>query len=157
MRKINLILNDIKELENIQSDTQLASILHVKPNTISTWKTRETIPFDVIYRYCEFRGYNVIGLISGEEPESNKGEKLISKIGASTGIKELSEIYRTTKSPLLGDEVPNPAVSRTLEKEIISYFPYMTDGQRYDFLDYIKDKLLSGLIQKKAEDDESDK
>ena len=48
-----LVLNKLKEKLKITSDKQLSEFLNVKPNTISTWKKRNSLDFDVIISICE--------------------------------------------------------------------------------------------------------
>ena len=38
------ILEYIKKNKSIQTDKELATLLKVKPNTVSNWRTRGTIP-----------------------------------------------------------------------------------------------------------------
>lgn len=49
----NLILKKLKKSLKISTDIQLSEILNVKPNTISTWKKRNTIDYKLIISICE--------------------------------------------------------------------------------------------------------
>jgi hypothetical protein len=48
-----LVLNKLKKALKVNSDKQLSEILNVKPNTISTWKKRNSLDYNVIISICE--------------------------------------------------------------------------------------------------------
>ncbi|MGV3696832.1 LexA family transcriptional regulator [Flavobacterium sp.] len=47
------MLNKLKKTLKINSDKQLSEFLNVKPNTISTWKKRNSLDYSVIISICE--------------------------------------------------------------------------------------------------------
>lgn len=49
----NLILKKFKKSLKISTDIQLSEILNVKPNTISTWKKRNSVDYKLIISICE--------------------------------------------------------------------------------------------------------
>jgi len=49
----NLILNRLKKALKINRDIQLSEFLNVRPNTISTWKKRNTLDYNAIISICE--------------------------------------------------------------------------------------------------------
>lgn len=71
MGKINdksLILNEIKSHLKYTKDAELAEFLGIKPNTLSNWKTRNTLDYDLIITKCEF--------VNGDWLLTGKGEML---------------------------------------------------------------------------------
>ena len=50
---VPLILKKLKKALTITTDIQLAKILKVKPNTISTWKKRNSLDYKAIISICE--------------------------------------------------------------------------------------------------------
>ena len=48
-----LVLNKLKKSLKITSDKQLSEFLNVKPNTISTWKKRDSLDYSIIISICE--------------------------------------------------------------------------------------------------------
>lgn len=66
MRNINEILSKIKELKGLKSDTDLAVFFNIKPQTVSTWKKRGTIPYDLIVALCEKEGWPLNWLLTGQ-------------------------------------------------------------------------------------------
>jgi transcriptional regulator with XRE-family HTH domain len=49
----NLILKKIKKSLKISTDIQLSEFLNIKPNTISTWKKRNSLDYGSIISICE--------------------------------------------------------------------------------------------------------
>lgn len=54
-----LVLNKLKKTLKINSDKQLSEFLNVKPNTISTWKKRNSLDYGVIISICELYEINL--------------------------------------------------------------------------------------------------
>jgi len=73
MSKINstsLILNAIKKHYNFKTNTEFAVFLGIKPQTLSSWYTRGTIDYDLLYSKCVDIDGN--WLLSGGEGEMLK-------------------------------------------------------------------------------------
>ncbi len=51
----NLILNRLRTLIHVSNDVELSQILNVKPNTIATWRKRDTLNYKTIIALCEHR------------------------------------------------------------------------------------------------------
>ncbi len=49
----NLILKKLKKALKINTDIQLSEFLNIKPNTISTWKKRNSLDYSSIIAICE--------------------------------------------------------------------------------------------------------
>lgn len=47
------ILERVKEYLGVQSDSQLSAVLGVKKSTISNWKTRNSIDFELLFTKCD--------------------------------------------------------------------------------------------------------
>lgn len=47
------VIKKLKELLDIKTDFELAKLLDVKPNTVSSWKSRESLHFEKIIALCE--------------------------------------------------------------------------------------------------------
>lgn len=58
MSDVNIILNKIKHLYDLSTDTELAKTLEVRPNTISTWRIRGEVPYKKIFSFCEQKKIN---------------------------------------------------------------------------------------------------
>lgn len=53
------VLEKLKRHLQIKTNIELASILQVKPNTISTWKKRNSLDYELIVSVCEKFGINL--------------------------------------------------------------------------------------------------
>lgn len=67
----SIIINELKKYLNIKTDTKFAEFLGIKQNTISSWKSRNMLDYDLIISKCD--KINANWLITG------KGEMLIEK------------------------------------------------------------------------------
>lgn len=96
------ILDDLKRIAGLGKDYQLAELLGVKQNTVSAWRTRNTIPYEEIIAFCDKYALSVSGLLKGsEEPtvretkEKYKGAIKIDLIKEVIGAVE--EIFEKEK------------------------------------------------------------
>lgn len=67
-----LILEKLKKALKINSDKQLSEILNVKPNTISTWKKRNSVDHNVIISICELYEINLNEIFYDSPPNLNQ-------------------------------------------------------------------------------------
>lgn len=67
----NPILNRIKGLLGIETDSQLADNIKVKPNVISAWRKRNTIAFELIIYLCEINNWDLNYIILGRNPSDS--------------------------------------------------------------------------------------
>lgn len=82
----NKIIKRVKECLKLKRDVELANLLNVKQNTISSWKKRNNIDLTTIITLCEPVGVSIDWLIYG------KGESgLINKHDPEYKLKELME------------------------------------------------------------------
>ncbi|MGJ1328514.1 LexA family transcriptional regulator [Sphingobacterium multivorum] len=66
----SLILNKIKDHLKIVNDKDFATFLGIKQNTLSTWKSRNSIDYDLIISKCDF--------INGDWLLTGRGNMIIS-------------------------------------------------------------------------------
>ena len=74
------IINRFKEIKKIKSDAELSNYLGISRSTLSNWKARDTIDFDILFAKCEQE--SIDWLLTGE---GNMFRSLSSKsiIGAN--------------------------------------------------------------------------
>lgn len=53
MLQANDIIKRLKQLLGFKTDLELANLLEIKPNTLSSWKVRETLRYDKIIEICK--------------------------------------------------------------------------------------------------------
>ncbi len=73
MRTINEILDKIIEFKGLKNDTALAKLLNVKPTTVSNWRKRSTVPYDLIVSLCEEEGLSLNWLLTGQVATKHAG------------------------------------------------------------------------------------
>lgn len=66
MRTANEILDEIKRQKGITSDAELARLFGVKPPTVTTWRTRNSVPYDAIVALCEREGLDLSWILTGQ-------------------------------------------------------------------------------------------
>jgi len=100
----NLILSRLKKALKINRDIQLSEFLNVRPNTISTWKKRNTLDYNAIISICELY-------------EIDLNEIFLEKKAATK-----ENFYYIRETPLISREVQfqycfgNPGIMDTLPK-----------------------------------------
>jgi hypothetical protein len=68
MRSIDEILNKIKEIKGIKTDTDLAKLFGLKPNAVTNWRKRGTIPYEHLVSLCEKERLSLMWLLTGQVP-----------------------------------------------------------------------------------------
>lgn len=72
LHNVKEILQRLKVITNANTDTELASMLGVNQSTISVWKMRNSIDYDLIFTKCNNNDINLHWLLTGEgEPYIN--------------------------------------------------------------------------------------
>lgn len=89
-----LILNRLKEYKNFTTDTQLAIFLGIERSTLTNWKKRNSIDYDLIFSKCEQMDINIEWLINGKGYMTDRAVHLVN------------EDRQTTDSHLETQEVP---------------------------------------------------
>jgi Bacteriophage CI repressor helix-turn-helix domain len=60
------IVKRLKEILNVRSDIELSAILDVPPTTISTWKSRDAIPFEICLKISDEKDIDLNWLFKGK-------------------------------------------------------------------------------------------
>ncbi|MCD0476082.1 helix-turn-helix domain containing protein [Flavobacterium sp. EDS] len=60
----NLILKRLKKALQINTDIDLSKLLNIKPNTISTWKKRDTLDYSAIISICNLHEIDLNKILS---------------------------------------------------------------------------------------------
>ena len=64
------ILDRIISLKKLKNDAGLARFLNVKPAIVSNWRSRGTIPYDILFSFCEHNDVSLDYLLRGRGPVS---------------------------------------------------------------------------------------
>ncbi|MGQ8870596.1 helix-turn-helix domain-containing protein [Myroides sp. TSA_177.3] len=77
MIEVDYILSKLKYLLGYKHDKELASLLGVKPGTISSWRTRGALRFDKIINLCKIYNIDLNELFLIKSNRNNKDVKLV--------------------------------------------------------------------------------
>lgn len=66
----NDVLSRIRQIYNFTSNRELADYFSVKETTVSNWKTRNTIPFEVLFRTSQENDVSLDWLVTGKSKEN---------------------------------------------------------------------------------------
>lgn len=105
----SLILNEIKNHYNFTSDSEFAKFLGIKPQTLSSWHTRNTFDIELLYAKCE--NISADYLLTGKgSVEKTKSEEFTNKKNVSINVSENVNIPKVQKT-LTNEEPPYNIVS----------------------------------------------
>ena len=114
----SLILNEIKKYLNFTKDNELANYLGIKQNTLSSWRSRNTLDYEKIISKCDYLNAN--WLITG------KGEMLINS-------EEETKVYSLrTDHNVNSQSIPLYNLEATAG--VVSLFNDSTDIEPIDYL-----------------------
>ncbi len=71
MKTVNEILDEIKRLKKLKTDTSLAILFNVKPNTVSNWRKRNTIPYEQVITICEKENIDIRTILLGKNGDKS--------------------------------------------------------------------------------------
>ncbi|NHN26797.1 peptidase S24 [Flavobacterium jejuense] len=97
----SLILNELKSVYGFKKDTEFADFLGIKPQTLSSWYTRNTFDIELLYAKCE--NVNADFLLSGEG-NIIKNSMMVNEPSAVYGLKTDKNITDHQQIPLYNIE-----------------------------------------------------
>lgn len=68
MRTLAEIISVIKKIKHLNNDAEVAIALGIKPKTLATAKTRNSIPFEELAAFCNKGGTSLDWLLTGKYP-----------------------------------------------------------------------------------------
>lgn len=123
------IILRLKKALNITKDSHLADALNVKPNTISTWKKRDTLDYKTIIILCNsinidlneiFREVVDIPVVPMKNQEiTNKLEELIALTGKEGETAVQAVLCAVTGARYVGDELMLAEIVDQFCKEVL--------------------------------------
>lgn len=134
------VLERLKIAYNIRNDTELAAFLGVARNTVSTWKTRNSIDYALVFAKCD--NLNIDWLITGEgEIFKTKTPKNVIKENDNkndNNFDNIPKLQKTlSKSPPVNED--NSPTETNSDSEVIreqqNVFTGMTDKEVLDIIE----------------------
>ncbi|MDN3673113.1 S24 family peptidase [Flavobacterium branchiarum] len=119
-----LILNKIKDWFKFEKDSDFARFLGIKPQTLSSWHSRNTFDIELLYSKCV--NINPDFLFTGKEP-------VIKKIIETKELEELSAVYRL-KTDNNVDNQSIPLYNLEATAGIVSLFKDSKENEPIDFI-----------------------
>ncbi len=101
MKTVSQIINQIKEIDCINTNKQVAESLGMSGPSLSNYKYRGTIPFKYLHLFCEKRGISFEILVyedevkqNGDNPENDSTREVIELKAQVALLKEMLEEER---------------------------------------------------------------
>ena len=69
MHTLSKILDRIISTEGLKNDADLAKLFNVAASTVSSWRTRDSIPYEKIIAFCVSKNISLNHIFLGEGPE----------------------------------------------------------------------------------------
>lgn len=116
------VLNEIRRIKKLESDAAIGEIFGVRQPTVASWRSRNSLPYEEIIRFCVKEG------ISTDSLFLNQGPIRIEKVGSGrhdTATIELDDLFTTRLIRELGERTvewlaAESSVDATRIEEIIS-------------------------------------
>lgn len=113
-----LIIKEIKKHLNIEKDKDFADFLGVKQNTLSTWKSRNTLDYEKIISKCDFLNAN--WLITGQ------GNMIVNKENTNIYKLRSDDSIQSQSIPLYNLEATAGVVSLFNDSKDVEPIDYLT-------------------------------
>lgn len=95
-KKSQDVLARLKQITGTKTDASLSSALNISPQTLSSWKGRDSTPYSICIDIAETRGISLDWLLLGEGPvlRPAPNESLDSSQEATTRENTIIELWR---------------------------------------------------------------
>lgn len=94
------ILNRIKEYKKFNSDLELATFLGITRQSLSNWKSRNSIDYDIVFSKCE--ELNLLWLLTGKgEIQLSEEENVILDIENIRMLREIKGLNQEDQERIL--------------------------------------------------------
>lgn len=131
------IIDRIKHVKGLRDDDEVASCLGMTKGNLSSYKTRQAIPFEYLSKFCRQEGLSLDWLLTGEGPIErgiyNKEEEKPSTIAEEGGI------YRPERERIGNILIKNGAVKEEdLQKALEEQRSLGRDPDLDEIIDILK-------------------
>jgi len=91
LRDLNQIINRLKDFFQLKNETEVAKLLNVEQNTLSSWKKRDKIPYERLDEIALQNKISIEWILSGDSTDMQKNEELLRYFNSLS--QEKQEIY----------------------------------------------------------------
>ena len=120
------IIREIKLYLGVKNDTELADFLGIKQNTLSTWKSRNTMDYDLVISKCDFIDANWLLTGEGEMLKSDNNTPIVAEPQLPSGVPMLPfDAFAG-----IGTDVEGVNLDTIEERYVVPLF----DGMKMDFM-----------------------
>jgi len=91
LRNLNQIINRLKDFFQLKNETEVAKLLNVEQNTLSSWKKRDKIPYERLDEIALQNKISIEWILSGKNTDVQKDEELLRYFNSLS--QEKQEIY----------------------------------------------------------------
>lgn len=159
MSRISPIIKRIKDVSGLRTDADVAKKLGLKPNTLAERKTRDSIPFEEIFRFCVQNEIYLDWLLTGLGPKfkskqsdiasESQAEYSATQPGSDPYDEKLSDLKRVIETTKKNSEDYNLGLNDTIMASVLDMVcvHHLSDDAIRDLLRLlaaIKDFLSEG-------------
>lgn len=120
------IIREIKLYLGFKNDTELADFLGIKQNILSTWKSRNTMDYDLVISKCDFIDANWLLTGEGEMLKSDNNTPIVAEPQLPSGVPMLPfDAFAG-----IGTDVEGVNLDAIEERYVVPLF----DGMKMDFM-----------------------
>lgn len=76
LRSASEVLDEIRKIKGVQTDSALGEIFGVKQSTVASWRSRSSLPYEEIINFCIREGISTDLLLIKQEPVEITKEKV---------------------------------------------------------------------------------
>ncbi len=147
---INYVLNRLKTVFSVKTDTALADSLGVPKTTLSSWKQRRSVPYLICVQVAEQRGVSLDWLLTGKESSdsSSDSESELERIKSQESVKESNGCYDSELGEHKQRSVPNRI--GTGLTDFLAELAYLTPEQQTQVLEFIREKRRLNELEEKV-------
>lgn len=155
MNRAEEILSRIYDFMGLRKDSDFCKKFDIKPNTLSTWKKRNTIPYELIEKISQNENISLDFLFFGEnkeekaiKPTQNNYQIEVLNVKASAGFGIENELVEVVDTILLDKSLFKTPINQSKVKlvEVVgdSMYPTIKDGD-YVIIDETKNYGIDGI------------
>ncbi|XOB60695.1 helix-turn-helix domain-containing protein [Campylobacterota bacterium DY0563] len=98
MSEIEKILERMYEKLGISKDSEFCKKFNIKQSTVSSWKNRNSIPYEIIVKISQNANFSLDYVLKGKEKNNINYKEEIIKSLEKLSENDIKSIYHFTKS-----------------------------------------------------------